>query len=336
MTGAIPGELYARKGRFLGVYKVRPEEGEMKDPSRSTCRAWLLIAFVFLSSRAFAQTDLSGVWGSTLHEDIGLRLDERALAGGIAGAGGPHIGDYTGLPINDAARLMVDSWDARINTAREHQTIVQPAAYWVYAGGGLRISTVVDDPTQQVVAIKIYRAGLAGSTTRMIWMDGRPHPPEYAAHTWQGFSTGIWDGNILTVETTHLKAGWIRRNGVPASDRATLTEHIARHGNYLTIVRAVNDPIYLEEPFVITLSWILDLGLQLVEPEPSEIVDEIPGRPAAFVPHFLPGTNDQLKEFASEVGLPFEATRGGKETTYPEYQLTLKALMAKQPKVAAR
>jgi len=41
-------------------------------------------------------------------------------------------------------------------------------------------------------------------------MDGRPHPPEYAAHTWQGFSTGKWDGDVLTVTTTHLKIGWIQ------------------------------------------------------------------------------------------------------------------------------
>ena len=56
-------------------------------------------------------------------------------------------------------------------------------------------------------------------------MDGRPHPPEYADHTWQGFSTGIWEGNMLTITTTHLKTNYIRRNGVPRSDKATLTEH---------------------------------------------------------------------------------------------------------------
>jgi hypothetical protein len=59
---------------------------------------------------------------------------------------------------------------------------------------------------------------------RTIWMDRRPHPP-VAAHTWQGFSTGKWDGDMLTVTTTHLKMGWIRRNGIPRSDKAVLTEH---------------------------------------------------------------------------------------------------------------
>jgi len=37
---------------------------------------------------------------------------------------------------------------------------------------------------------------------RVIWMDGRTHPPEYAVHIWQGFSTGKWEGNILTIFTT--------------------------------------------------------------------------------------------------------------------------------------
>lgn len=54
--------------------------------------------------RASAQIDLVGQWRATLHEDITHRLDE-ASARGIAGAGGPWIGDYTGRPINDAARF---------------------------------------------------------------------------------------------------------------------------------------------------------------------------------------------------------------------------------------
>jgi len=42
---------------------------------------------------------------------------------------------------------------------------------------------------------------------------------------WQGFSTGKWDGDILTVYTTHIKQEWIRRNGVPNSEKSTMMEH---------------------------------------------------------------------------------------------------------------
>ncbi len=285
----------------------------------------LLISATLAGDRAWAQIDFSGEWAARLHEDQLHRND--GLPGGLA------VGDYTGLPINDAARLKADSWDASILSARERQTIPGPSVYGRAAS--VRISKIVDDDTQQVIGFKTYRSPGNNGTFRMIWMDGRPHPPEYAAHTWQGFSTGTWQGDMLTVETTHIKMGWIQRNGVPSSDRATMIEHFVRHGDYLTVISVVYDPIYLEEPFVRSTNYALDVGQQLV-PVHGEIVDEIAGRPDGYVPHHLPGTNDQLKEFAEHVGLPFEATRGGKDSTYPEYQLTLQRLMAKQPKRATR
>ena len=73
---------------------------------------------------------------------------------------------------------------------------------YIYRGPlDLRIWQEKDPETQQVVAIKNYIS--TWSQFRTIWMDGRAHPPEYANHTWMGFSTGKWEGDILTVETTH-------------------------------------------------------------------------------------------------------------------------------------
>ena len=298
----------------------------------------LTLAILAVGHPAFAQVDLSGEWSALLYEDVGHRLDAAAAGGPFAGpgVGGPRVGDYTGLPINGAARLKAESWDPRINNAREHQMILQPGAYWVLSPGAIRISKIVNEATEATQAFRIHRSGIAGATTRMIWMDGRPHPPAYAAHSWWGFSTGTWDGDVLTVHTTHLKAGWIRRNGVPSSDQATVTERFVRHGGYLTVIRILNDPIYLEEPFVITASWLLNPRQQLVAPTAGSIVDEIPGQSAAFVPHYLPEANNQLKEFAQRFGLPFEATRGGKETAYPEYQRTMKAMPAARPKTGTQ
>jgi hypothetical protein len=93
---------------------------------------------------------------------------------------------------------------------------------------------------------------------RTIYTDGRAHPPDYAAHTWQGFSTANWDGPMLSVTTSHLKVGYIRRNGVARSDRARVTEHVIRHGNYLTIVSIVTAPVYLTEPFIRSSDYLLD------------------------------------------------------------------------------
>jgi hypothetical protein len=278
---------------------------------------------------AFAQVDLSGVWRPILNEDLGHRLDEAGAAPGLCCAGGPWIGDYTGLPINAAARLKADSWDARVESAPERQTILQPGVYWAFSPGGIRISSVVDNDTQRLVAIRFYRSGLAGATSREIWMDGRPHPAAHVAHTWQGFSTGVWRGHVLTVTTTHLKAGFIRRNGVPSSDAATLLEQFMRHGPYLTLARIVHDPIYLEEPFITTVTWQLDVAMQL-PPAPSGTIANEVIVAKGVVPHHLPGANAGLPEYARTYGLPFEATRGGKDTAYPEYQRTLKALMVKR------
>ena len=296
----------------------------------------LLAIMPGLSGTAFAQTDLSGQWRALLHEDIGHRLDEAAAAPGISGAGGPWVGDYTGLPINDAARFKAESWDPRIYTAKEHQTILQPGAYWILSPGGVRISNIIDDATEQVVGVTLFRAGLAGSTSRTIWMDGRPAPPPYAPHTWQGFSTGTWQGNSLKVRTTNLKAGIIRRNGVPASDQAILTEYFVRHGGYLTITRIVEDPIYLVEPFVSTVTWVHDPLMRLLPSPNGVIVDEVPGQHRAFVPHHLPGTNTALKEYADKFGLPPDATRGGPETAYPEFQRRLRGLTPGQTKTETR
>ena len=147
---------------------------------RVLCLALASLALV--SGRACAQNDISGEWANLLHEDVNHRND--AIGGGPRSATTPACRSTT--PRGSGPTR----WDAAINTLREHQTIFAPAAYWARGGGGMRISKVVDDDTQQFIAYKIYRAGAGGSDIRMIWMDGRPHPPEYAAHTWTGFSTG--------------------------------------------------------------------------------------------------------------------------------------------------
>ncbi|HEY7335966.1 MAG TPA: MBL fold metallo-hydrolase [Bryobacteraceae bacterium] len=263
-----------------------------------------LLVFALAAAPVFAQVDLSGEWNPLFTEDQPERIP------------GPEIGDYLGLPITDAARMRGDIWDASILTMPEHQCKPHPSDYGIRGPANLRISKEIDRDTQQLIAWHTHISWMAPERT--IWMDGRPHPPDYAPHTWQGFSTGKWDGNILTVTTTHLKIGWIRRNGIPRSDRATVTEHFIRHDdNHLTVVTIVDDPVYLSEPFMRSTDFFLDLNQQIA-PYPCESVEEVV-RDKGVVPAHLPGSNPFLSEFPNRFKLPALAARGGAGTMYPEY-----------------
>ena len=260
-----------------------------------------------VASPVHAQRDISGNWTALYHEDQPHRIP------------GPELGDYTGIPLNDAGRLKADSWDASILTLREHQAKPHPSTYSLRGPANIRITRVLDPVTQEVIGYELF--GTFGQATRSIWLDGRPPPPEHAAHTWAGFSTGRWDGNSLDVVTSHLKSGWLQRNGVAHSDEATMTERFIRHGNHLTVVTIVDDPIYLEEPLIRTTNWVLNPD-QEVRRTQFDVVDEVAGRPKGDVPHYLPGSPEALRklaEFASKYRLPPGAARGGAATTYPEY-----------------
>ena len=272
----------------------------------------LLLAFIIFAGRpAAAQVNLAGVWDNfgILHEDWPDRLP------------GPEVGDYAGVPLNDAARLRADTWDVSLITLPEYQCRVHPSDY-VPSFAGIRIWEEFDPASQQLLAIRTHH--FAWGTERAIWMDGRPHPPEYALHTSQGFSTGKWEGNILTVTTTHLKEGWIRRNGLARSDKAVVTEHFIRHGDHLTLMTVINDPAYLTEPMVRTREYEYDVDGQ-IGPYPCEPVDEVV-REKGVIPHHLPGTNPNLDEYPAKHGIPPEAARGGAETMYPEYRAKLKTM----------
>jgi hypothetical protein len=253
--------------------------------------------------------DLSGAWAPEPHEES---------------VGNPAIADFLGVPITEAARAVGLAWSPSRVTVPEHQCQVHVAPYIM--GGPLnpRIWEERDNQAQKLESIRMYISTY--EQNRTIWMDGRPHPPAAAAHTWMGFSTGNWDGNTLTVYTTHMKQGYLRRNGLPESDQATLIEHFMRHGDYLVHVSEVTDPVTLTEPFVRTQifhrtpqegqNWLY----------PCESVVEIANQPRGAVPNFLPGENPFVAEFAAKYHLPLAATLGGADTMYPEFQQKMKTM----------
>jgi hypothetical protein len=281
----------------------------------------MVLMGIILSVRpGAAQVVPVGFWNPIMDED----QHERAA--------GPELGDYSGLPVSAMQRMRADTWDASILTLPEHQCQPHPSTYGFRGVGILRVWEDRDPQTQELV--KINTLIQWQQQHREIWMDGRPHPPEYARHTWQGFSTGTFDGDTLVVKTDHLRPGWIRRNGLALSDRATMTDRFIVHGDLLTHVEMIEDPVYLTEPMVKTN------GFQFVpngsmQPYPCRSVSEVDRKPG-IVPNHLMGNNPFLHEVADRYGLPFEVFRGGAEQALPEYMETIKALMAKMPKPATK
>jgi hypothetical protein len=280
-------------------------------------RRALVVPFVLASAFAAAQPasaqfDITGSYNAMFHEDQPERIP------------GPSLGDYLGLPINESARAFADAWDASRLTVPEHQCRAHSSPYILRGPLNMRIWEERDPESQQVVAFHIDISNF--QQRRTVWMDGRAHPSRFAEHTWMGFSTGRWEGETLVITTTHIKQMWHRRNGLPQSDQTTLTERFSLHGSVLTYVTYTDDPVYLTEPLVKTTNMLRNprplAPQQLLYP--CTAVVEIADQPRGAVPHYLPGQNSFLKEFAAQHKLPESAVRGGSATMYPEFRVNLK------------
>jgi glyoxylase-like metal-dependent hydrolase (beta-lactamase superfamily II) len=273
-----------------------------------------------LASNAMASVDIAGHWQSFRHEERLVRGD------------GPDLGDYTGLPINAAARQKAESWDATVLSLPERQTTPHPVTYAMNGPRpDLRIEEIIDPETQMLKAYRI--SGLyQRADERTIWMDGRPHPSPLAEHTWTGFSTGHWEGNVLVVKTTHIKMGFIQRNGVPSSPYATLEEHFVRHRDQLMSMFIVTDPVYLDEPLVRTANWKWSPTLRIAARTRAEPAEEFGVIDRGHVPHWPLGTVHD--EFGKRFGIPLDATFGGAYTMYPEYTRSPAAIPVAPAKVS--
>lgn len=277
--------------------------------------AWaVLLGVVSLGAEpARAQVDFTGVWSPRIADED---LPERGA--------GPSLVDFVGLPINDHAR----QWGLAYRPGRlslpEHQCQVH-VVHYIYRGPlAVRIWEERDPVTHELIAIHQYINTY--EQKRTIWMDGRPHPSPNAPHTWMGFSTGKWEGDMLTVTTTHVKQGWYRRENLPSSDEVTVVEHFIRHGDVLTHISVTDDPVYLEEPLVKSEEFTLNPNPNAFTPFwPCEYVEEGQWE-RGVVPHYLPGQNPFVAEYAARHALPQAATLGGAATMYPEFRKALATL----------
>jgi hypothetical protein len=254
--------------------------------------------------------DIAGTWRVDQAEDPGQ----------------PHFADYLGVAFNEAGRLRADTTPESIWGTPEYQCRPHSAPHQWRGVGGVRILTEQDPMTREPRA---YHLQYMRSLDRPIFMDGRPHPPAWAPHSWSGFSTGEWVGHTLKVTTTHFKDGYLKRGGPQTSDMYTMTEFITRHDDTLTVVLVVDDPIYLDEPYVLSVTSTYDptAGPSMENCSGSSFAEN-GGTDRHWVPHFLPGQNTGIGEFLKEeTWVPFDPIRGGVKTLYPEYRAVLNKTM---------
>jgi glyoxylase-like metal-dependent hydrolase (beta-lactamase superfamily II) len=264
-----------------------------------------VVVLLVVAAPSAAQVSFVGDWSGRYHEDQPDRVP------------GEEPGDFSGIPLNDAARRFGDAWDVARHSVLEHQCAPYTLPYMFFGPNQFRIWEERDPDTQELVAIQMYLGTY--QQRRTIWMDGRPHPPEYAPHSYMGFSTGEWNGDILTITTTHIKAGYYRRTGVPQSDRSTVVEHWMRHGNLLSQVTIASDPVYLTEPYIRSQEFVMMDRNNTNWLYNCEYAMEIP-TDKNEVPHFLPGQNPFIGEFAARHGMPEAGVRGGAETLLPDWR----------------
>jgi hypothetical protein len=204
--------------------------------------------------RAAAPIDLTGYWVSIVTQDWRWRMVT------------PAKGDYHGLPLTPEARAIADAWDPAKDEAAGEQCRSYGAPALMSVPGRLHI-TWADDSTLKVETD-------AGTQTRLLRF-GASNAPADTSRTWQGLSVAQWQtprpnvplllrpaertadapavvptGASLRVVTTNLRAGYLRKNGVPYSENAVLTEHwdLYKRPNgeeLLTITTQVDDPQYL-------------------------------------------------------------------------------------------
>ena len=196
--------------------------------------------------RAAAPIDLTGYWVSVVTEDWRFRMMT------------PAKGDYPSIPLNAEGRRVADRWDPAKDEAAGDTCKSYGAAAIMRMPGRIHI-TWQDDLTVKVETD-------TGAQTRLFHF-GRPQPPA-GPPTWQGLSVAEWEyagggrrgraavqGGDLKVVTTHLRPGYLQKNGVPYSGDAVVTEHFdalnkePNGDQWLIVTTLVEDPQYLNQPF---------------------------------------------------------------------------------------
>jgi hypothetical protein len=201
------------------------------------------------TARADAPIDLTGYWVSVVTQDWRWRMVT------------PAKGDYASIPITLEAKKAGDNWDPAKDEAAGEQCKSYGAPALMAVPTRLRI-TWQDDSTLKVETD-------AGTQTRLFYFGDKRQ--QRGVPTWQGDSVARWErppasrgtasrGGSLKVVTSRLRPGYLRKNGVPYSADAVLTEYwdvsADPNGNqWITLTSTVQDDKYLREPWVTALNF---------------------------------------------------------------------------------
>jgi hypothetical protein len=200
-----------------------------------------------VTPKAAAPIDLTGYWVAFVTEDWRLRMLT------------PAKGDYQSVPMNPDARKLADAWDPAADERSGNQCKAYGAAAIMRVPSRINL-TWQDDNTLRLDTD-------AGMQTRLF--NFGPSSATPGQRTWQGHSTAQWErparalgappptGGSLKVVTTNLRAGYLRKNGVPYSENAVVTEYfdvaqLPGGGGLLLVTTIVDDPQYLQAPFIVS------------------------------------------------------------------------------------
>jgi hypothetical protein len=199
------------------------------------------------SPRDRAPIDLTGYWVSYVTENWRYRMVT------------PAKGEYRRIPSSRAALPLIDAWDPVADERAGNQCRSYGAGNIMSVPGRLHITW------QDADTLKIETD--AGTQTRLFHFAARSAGASTlspGSRGWQGESTATWEpaagpdgGGSLRVVTSNLRAGYLRKNGVPYSEQATVTEHfdvapLAEGGRLLLVTTIVDDPVYLTGPYVVS------------------------------------------------------------------------------------